>query len=197
MRTSLKENYFKQIWKGVSSSLIGMSVTFGHLFKPSVTELYPHERFEMPERARLRINMTYKECTGCTLCARACPVDAIMIETVKAQPDEDLGTTTSGTKKRLHVVKFDVDNAKCIYCGLCIPPCPTGAIHFLPDYEAQQHTRQELIYHYSILKPDEVATIRQRDKEAKEKAAAAKAAAAKAKSSEDTPKKPNKPDSSS
>jgi NADH-quinone oxidoreductase subunit I len=177
MRTSLEENYFNQIWKGISTTLIGMSVTISHLFKGSVTLQYPHKRWTMPERARVRIHMEFSECTGCGACARACPVDAISIETLKAQADEDLGATKDGTKKRLHVLKFDVDNAKCIFCGLCIPPCPTNAIYFVPDYEAQQLVRANLIYHFSILTPDEVEAIRERDREAKERAAAAKAAA--------------------
>ena len=185
MRTSLEENYFTQIWKGISTILIGMSVTIGHLFKPSVTLQYPHERWTLPERARARLNMAFDECTGCGACARACPVDAIIIETLKAQASEELVPTKNGMKRRLHVLKFDIDNAKCIFCGLCLPPCPTDAIHFVPDYEAQQHGRRELIYHYSILTPDEVEAIRERDREAK-----AKAAAAKAKASEGSEKKP-------
>ncbi len=180
MRTSLEENYFRQIWKGIWTTLVGMSVTIRHLFKGSVTLQYPHKRWTMPERARVRIHMEFSECTGCAACARACPVDAILIETLKAQADVDLGTTKDGTKKRLHVLKFDVDNAKCIFCGLCIPPCPTGAIYFVPDYEAQQLARANLIYHFSILTKDQVEAIRERDREAREKAAAAKAAASKA-----------------
>jgi NADH-quinone oxidoreductase subunit I len=174
MRTALKENYFKQVWKGISTTLIGMRVTISHLFKPAVTLQYPHERWPMPQRARLRIEMAFSECTGCGACVRACPVDVISLETLKAQPDEDLGVTKNGTKKRLHVLKFDVDNGKCIYCGLCVPPCPTDAIYFVPDYEAMQLKRSNLIYHFSILSAAEVDAIRLRDQEAKAKAAAAK-----------------------
>ncbi len=31
--------------------------------------------------------------------------------------------------KGLVMSRFDIDIAKCMYCGLCSEPCPTGAIH--------------------------------------------------------------------
>ena len=48
-----------------------------------------------------------EKCKGCTLCARNCPVDAIV-----------------GEVKKLHVI----DNNKCIKCGTCMSNCKFGAI---------------------------------------------------------------------
>lgn len=46
-------------------------------------------------------------CIGCTLCLRACPVDAI-----------------AGASKQLHTVIAD----ECTGCTLCVEPCPTDCI---------------------------------------------------------------------
>ncbi len=46
-------------------------------------------------------------CIGCTLCIRACPVDAIV-----------------GASKRMHTVLA----GHCTGCGLCLPPCPVDCI---------------------------------------------------------------------
>ena len=48
-----------------------------------------------------------EECTGCTLCFRNCPVDAI-----------------SGEKDKLHVIDQDL----CIRCGICYTKCRFDAI---------------------------------------------------------------------
>ncbi len=51
------------------------------------------------------------ECIGCTLCIKACPVDAI-----------------AGASKLMHTVIKD----HCTGCELCIPPCPVDCIDLVP-----------------------------------------------------------------
>lgn len=53
-----------------------------------------------------------RECIGCTLCIKACPVDAIV-----------------GAAKLMHTVLND----HCTGCELCIPPCPIDCIDLIAD----------------------------------------------------------------
>lgn len=57
--------------------------------------------------ALLTYSIDAEKCTGCTLCARKCPVDAI-----------------SGNKKEPHVI----DNETCIKCGHCFDACRFDAV---------------------------------------------------------------------
>lgn len=52
-----------------------------------------------------------KDCIGCTLCIKACPVDAII-----------------GTNKMMH----SVIEVECTGCELCLPPCPMDCIEMVP-----------------------------------------------------------------
>lgn len=58
-----------------------------------------------PALVTYRINA--ENCTGCTLCARKCPVEAI-----------------SGNKKEAHII----DTEKCIKCGHCFDACKFNAV---------------------------------------------------------------------
>ena len=51
------------------------------------------------------------ECIGCTVCIRACPVDAII-----------------GARKWMHAVL----ESECTGCGLCVEPCPVDCIAMVP-----------------------------------------------------------------
>jgi electron transport complex protein RnfB len=55
-----------------------------------------------------------KECIGCTLCLKACPVDAIL-----------------GAAKHMH----QVIRSECTGCELCTAPCPVECIHMVPIAE--------------------------------------------------------------
>jgi NADH-quinone oxidoreductase chain I len=170
--------YFNNIWLALSTIAIGMRITFKHLFVRNVTTQYPDVKRKMPERARNRLYVNMDDCIGCDQCAMACPVDCITIETIKSTPDVDLGTTSTGQKKRLYVPVFDIDIAKCCYCGLCVPPCPTDCIVMTDVYEFSEFERHNLIYNFSSMTPQEIDVARQKLKKAEEEAAAKKAAAA-------------------
>lgn len=177
--------YFRNIRDSVVTVLIGMRITWRHLFTPAVTIQYPDVKLTLPERARNRLYVNMDDCIGCDQCAMACPVNCITIETIKSTPDVDLGLTSVGTKKRLYVPQFDIDIAKCCYCGLCVYPCPTECIWMTDVYEFSEYDRKSLVYSFAVMTPAEVdaakAKLSAYDREQAEKKAAAAAAAAAAK----------------
>jgi NADH-quinone oxidoreductase subunit I len=150
------KEYFQNIWYGLSTITIGMRVTFKHLFVPAVTIQYPNVKLKLPERERNRLYVNMDDCIGCDQCARACPVNCILIETVKSIPGEDLGKTSNGKKKALWVTKFDIDIAKCCFCQLCVFPCPTECIYMTDVYEYSEFERSSLVYNYVTLTPAEI-----------------------------------------
>jgi len=171
--------YFNNIKDGLVTVFIGMKITFMHLFTPSVTIQYPSVKVPMVERVRNRLFVNIDDCIGCDQCARACPVSCIEITTVKGLPTEDLGKTSQGKKKALWVTKFDIDFAKCCYCQLCVFPCPTECIYMTDEYEFTKLERNDLLYKFSALSPDEVEQKKENFQKFEAEKAAAKAAAPK------------------
>ncbi len=111
-------------------------------------------------------------------------MDCITIETVKALPTENLGVTSTGHKKRLWVTQFDIDIAKCCYCGLCVPVCPTECIVMTDVYEFSEFNLHDLIYNYVTLTEAEIADIKTRTAAYEKEQATKKAAVAQAKAAQ-------------
>ena len=191
------KEYINNIWSALSTIFIGMSITWKHMFVPSVTIQYPDVKLDLPERERNRLYVNMDDCNGCDQCARACPVSCIEIETVKGLPDDDIGKTSNGKKKALWVTKFNIDIAKCCYCQLCVFPCPTECIYMTDVYEFSEYERNNLIYDFVTLTPDERAQKKinyekfEAEKAAQKAAAAEAAAKAKAAEKKDDNKEQN------
>ncbi len=171
--------YLHDLWSSVSSSMIGMRITFKHFLrirKGNVTLQYPEEKWPRPERnigfehkdynvIRSRLHVDMDDCIGCYKCARACPVDCIKIETIKVPKGTDIGITSNDTKKRLLVNRFDIDMTECMYCNLCVYPCPEECIFMTGgpnsskhpiDYEFSEYNREGLMYRFATATQEEI-----------------------------------------
>jgi len=151
--------YFRNIFQAVASIPASMAISWKTFTEKPVTLEYPDEKWQLPERARAQLYNNVDDCIGCNKCAHACPVDCIHITTMKAGPDENLGMTSKNTPKRLHVLVFDIDMAKCCYCNLCTYPCPTECLVMTPNYEASTFNRFDLVYHFAAYTPAEARDL--------------------------------------
>ncbi|MBE7179547.1 MAG: 4Fe-4S binding protein, partial [Mucilaginibacter polytrichastri] len=125
----------KSPFQGIRSVLKGLSLTWQHLLaarkgrqiqpvksdnyfaqKEGVNTIqYPREKLPVPEVGRYQLEVEMDDCIVCDLCAKICPVDCIEIDAIKATGP--IGQTSDGTTKRLYAERFEIDMAKCMYCG--------------------------------------------------------------------------------
>jgi formate hydrogenlyase subunit 6/NADH:ubiquinone oxidoreductase subunit I len=145
--------YFKNISRGLKTTLKGMSLTLKHFWnarrsrKPYamqdsnyfdlktgiVTLQYPHQTLPVPDNGRYQLDCEIDDCIVCDKCAKVCPVDCIDIEPIKSA--EVISYTSDGSPVRLYAAKFDIDMAKCCFCGLCTTVCPTECLTMTNEYD--------------------------------------------------------------
>ncbi|WP_199269674.1 4Fe-4S binding protein [Mucilaginibacter lacusdianchii] len=187
---------FNKTYSGFKTAWEGLNLTLKHLFGPNskrevkpiqsenyFTQLekgtntiqYPKQQIPIPEVGRYQLDVEIDDCIVCDLCAKACPVDCIDIESIKAT--EAIGQTSDGSTKRLYAAKFNIDMAKCMYCGLCTVVCPTECITMTNLYDRTTRDLDELTYKFSTMTPQEAEEKRAAfDKQQAEKLAAKQAA---------------------
>jgi formate hydrogenlyase subunit 6/NADH:ubiquinone oxidoreductase subunit I len=122
------------IWRAIETLMMALRTTFPYMVGASdshkeVTEEYPDRVSarmpeDLPPRYRGLLHNDIGICSGCRYCAEACPVDCIHIET-EPGPDRNVSW----------VAVFDVDHARCMFCGLCVEVCPTKSLGHTREYQ--------------------------------------------------------------
>jgi NADH-quinone oxidoreductase subunit I len=170
----------KRALNGFTTAMTGLGITLKHLFaskaKRKVVHMssdnyfhqlegtntiqYPAQKLAIPEVGRYQLDVEIDDCIVCDLCAKICPVDCITIESIKTTEPGGIGQTSDGTTKRLYAAQFDIDMAKCMYCGLCTIVCPTECIIMTNQYDKTVFELSNLTYEFSDMSPEDAAEKR-------------------------------------
>ncbi len=83
--------------------------TVHSLFRKPATEMYPYERVhEGPEHLRGALVLLPGKCSGCGICAKDCPAEALQVITLDK-------------KAKRFVIRYNVD--RCTFCAQCVKSC--------------------------------------------------------------------------
>jgi len=150
--------------KSTAAIVKGMLTTLKHSGRPAETVSYPEVKRPVAAKYRGRhrlhktkmdVNGTTKEverCIGCSLCAAACPSQAIYVEAADNDPQNP---SSPGERFAVH---YEINMLRCIFCGYCEEACPVDAIKLGSEYELADTSRHALVYTKAmLLEPEKFA----------------------------------------
>jgi NADH-quinone oxidoreductase subunit I len=118
--------------------LKGLGITLKHTFEKEITQQYPEQMPNLPERFRGSLQFDFPKCIACEMCTKVCPNKVLSLEAVK---DEK-------TKKK-KLLSYTIDFQYCMYCNFCVENCPAHCLSFDHDFELAEYNRENIkrIYH--------------------------------------------------
>ena len=132
--------YFKNIFIGIWTVLVGMKVTISYFFRKPVTVQYPKEKLEIADNYRGELTLDINQCSACLQCFRSCPINCITIE-------------VEGKGKDRLIKTFNIDMNTCMLCGLCTRACPTSGLKLTKKYEVAVTKKEDQILHFVDKEP--------------------------------------------
>lgn len=140
----------RQIAKEVVAPFKGIGTVTSKIAEKKTVISYPEYRRVMGVRARWRHVLNrydngMEKCIGCSLCAGACPANAIL---VVADENTEIARFSPGER---YAVRYEINMIRCIYCGYCQEACPTGAIELKDQFELAEDNRASLVYTKEML----------------------------------------------
>ncbi len=85
-----------------------LSDTLRSLFKRPITQQYPFVKLDTPKQLRGKLYWNPEGCTGCALCVKDCPANALEL-------------VVNDKKEKRFVFRYHAD--RCTYCAQCVQSC--------------------------------------------------------------------------
>ena len=128
----------------------GFATTFKHVLEEPVTYQYPEQERAFKERFKGRHHLRrydngLEKCIGCSLCAAACPADAIWVEAAENTDEERFSPGERYAKT------YEINMLRCIFCGYCEDACPTQAIELGQEHRLSFTDRRDAIFTKDML----------------------------------------------